>query len=650
MKQLLFLTILSLCIASFSEAQVKGRTKAGAFEAPEVLAKLSTTLEFTEPSANKILDAGETGVLKVKVSNSGEGAAEGVQVRLISTDQLRGVRFDQPPSLGTISPKGTKEASIEFLADESTTSQTVVLTIEAVSSRGVKSPPQIFTLNVSAKPRKPLLAVSLNFTEPSGNNMLDGGETGSVRISVLNSGSAEARNVSATIRFSNPLKGVRYPATVSIGNIPVNSTSVSTAQFHADQLVESQTVTITVDVADAEGNKAEPKSIVLQSLAPAIARDETPPEIEVWEPIVAEKRGIKIIGGETKFSTTTSSVTVRGVAKDQNGVAVVFINNIEARLSQTKEGFLFVGDALLVLGENDVEVRALDRFKNENKLSVRVTRRPDIVAEQNPIPSNLFKGQRWGVVIGISKYRNTEIPQLRWADRDAEEFYKILTKPIEQGGAGVPISNTRFLLNEKATSFNVREALTDFLKGAIEEDIVFVYFAGHGAPDPDRPKILYLLTNDSDLNSLAATSVRMQEIQDALQHYVAAKTVLVFADACHSRGVSGALATRNLAPADLVNEFLSDLARTRPSTFTFSASDVNQLSQEDRRWGDGHGVFTHFVLEGLRGKADMNRDRIVRLGELTQYVNDNVRRETRAQQSPISSGSFDINMPLTIVP
>jgi len=83
---------------------------------------------------------------------------------------------------------------------------------------------------------------------------------------------------------------------------------------------------------------------------------------------------------------------------------------------------------------------------------------------------------------------------------------------------------------------------------------------------------------------------------------------------------------------------------------TFSASDVNQLSQEDKRWGGGHGVFTHYLLEGLRGKADFNQDQMVRLGELTQYVSDNVRRETRSQQSPISSGNFDINLPLTIVP
>jgi len=211
-------------------------------------------------------------------------------------------------------------------------------------------------------------------------------------------------------------------------------------------------------------------------------------------------------------------------------------------------------------------------------------------------------------------------------------------------------TNVRYLANEQATSVNVREALTDFLKSAIEEDIVFIYFAGHGAPDPDRPKVLYLLTHDSQLSRLASTSIKMQEVQDALHDYCAAKTVLVFTDACHSRGVSGALATRALASPDLVNEYFSELARSRESSLSFSASDVNQLSQEDRKWGGGHGVFTYYILEGLKGAADFDKDNIVRLGELTQYVSDHVRRETRSQQSPISSGSYDGILPLTIVP
>lgn len=636
-------------VSTSATAQVKGRTKAGSFGISEPVAKLSVTAQFTEPSGNATLEPGETGTVTVTVKNEGDAESKNVSVRIATSTAGSGVNIPPSKSIGNIAPNTSATAKIDVIAGETIKNQDLLLSLEAVDANGIKSSPSSVTIPLRAA-TPALLSATLDFFEPSGNKLLDPGETGTVMVTVYNSGSTTAKGVVAKLKVSGNLTGVRYSQIAQLGEIKPKSSGIGTFNFTADETVAGQTATVTVEVSDAAGATAEAKSVVVSTKERVLARDETPPQIELWEPVVAATRGIKIIASDTKFSTQNSSVTVRGIAKDSSGVAIVTINGQEARLSVGKDGYEFVGDALLVLGENDIEVKAFDRYKNENKLSVRVTRQPEQKVEKRPLATNLFKGQRWAVVVGISQYKETEIPPLRYADRDAEQFYNILTSPIEEGGVGVPKSNIRFLLNSKATSFNVREALTDFLKSAIEEDIVFIYFAGHGAPDPDRPKILYLLTHDSDLNKLAATSFKMQEIQDALRDYVAAKTVLVFADACHSRGVSGTLATRALASPDLVNEYLSELARARASTLTFSASDVNQLSQEDRKWGGGHGVFTYYLLEGLRGKADLNNDKIVRLGELTQYVNDNVRRDTKSQQSPISSGSFDINLPLTIVP
>jgi hypothetical protein len=470
-----------------------------------------------------------------------------------------------------------------------------------------------------------------------------------VTVSITNSGGSVAKNVVVKVKSDPLASGVSFPASIPVGDIAAKATVTAQIPLQTSDGVRNQSFSLIAEATDANGMTAEPKSLSIMTKERVLAKDVTPPEIEIWEPVNTATRGIKVIPSESKFATQNSSLNVRGIAKDTSGVAVVYVNGQEARLAKEKDGFGFVGEALLILGENEIEVRALDRYKNENKLTFKVTRNPEIVAEKMSVPKELFKGQRWAVIVGISQYRSADIPQLRYADRDAQEFYNLLTTSIEEGGVGVPKANVRFLLNDQATSSNVREAITDFLKQPIEDDLVLIYFAGHGAPDPDRPKILYLLTHDSDLSRLAATSVKMQEIQDALRDYVAAKSVLVFADACHSRGVTGAMATRALASPDLVNEFLSELARARGSTMTLSASDVNQLSMEDKRWGGGHGVFTHYLLEGLRGKADFNGDKMVRLGELTQYVSDNVRRDTRSQQSPISSGNFDINLPLTIV-
>jgi len=68
---------------------------------------------------------------------------------------------------------------------------------------------------------------------------------------------------------------------------------------------------------------------------------------------------------------------------------------------------------------------------------------------------------------------------------------------------------------------------------------------------------------------------------------------------------------------------------------------ASQYSQEGERWGGGHGVFTYFLLHGLHGKADSNRDGRVTVGELTPYVSEQVRRATGSSQCPRMAGSFD---------
>ena len=77
-----------------------------------------------------------------------------------------------------------------------------------------------------------------------------------------------------------------------------------------------------------------------------------------------------------------------------------------------------------------------------------------------------------------------------------------------------------------------------------------------------------------------------------------------------------------------------------------TAANTNEFSLEDARWG-GHGVFTHFLVEGLQGKGDENGDGIVTFTELFDYVSNNVRTSTDGRQNPQRSGFGDI--PLAVV-
>jgi uncharacterized caspase-like protein len=257
-------------------------------------------------------------------------------------------------------------------------------------------------------------------------------------------------------------------------------------------------------------------------------------------------------------------------------------------------------------------------------------------------------GQRWAVVVGISRYQHggRDLANLRYADRDAKAFYEFLISPT---GANFPKTNIRFLMNEEATLANLKDALYVFLQNAIEEDLVIIYFAGHGSPEPANNENLYLLAHDTDPRRLPSTAFPMWDIETALSRYIRAERVVLIADACHSAGIGSGFATRAITvEGNPVNRYLMQLAKSGRGRAIFTASEAGEQSQESKNWGGGHGVFTYFLLEGLKGKADADKDGIVTLGEAMDYTDERVRRATRNKQHPDTSGNFDRNLPLSV--
>ena len=87
------------------------------------------------------------------------------------------------------------------------------------------------------------------------------------------------------------------------------------------------------------------------------------------------------------------------------------------------------------------------------------------------------------------------------------------------------------------------------------------------------------------------------------------------------------------------------------SVFSLTASRDRERSFESPDWGGGHGIFTYYVVRGLEGEADENRDGIVTADELAEYVRRNVREATEGKQNPTSDrSSFDPDMLLAYVP
>lgn len=239
-------------------------------------------------------------------------------------------------------------------------------------------------------------------------------------------------------------------------------------------------------------------------------------------------------------------------------------------------------------------------------------------AEESPTKRKL-----WALIVGISEYKDKRVSNLEFAHADANALYAHLTDP--RCGGYLP-SQIRRLTNADATRDAIWKGLRTFLKQPAREDFVVVFFACHGGPDPDRPDNLYVFPHDTNLDEIEATAIPMDYVKDALNaRNLLAERVVLLADACHSGGLQSRQSShRPRGAADAMNRFIQNMARSRPGMATLTAAEEGQVAWEGPEWGGGHGVFTHYLLEGLRGGAARPEDGVVTIGQLFDYVRDKV--------------------------
>ena len=364
--------------------------------------------------------------------------------------------------------------------------------------------------------------------------------------------------------------------------------------------------------------------------------------IRILEPTGADgERGIVM--------AEAGSRRVIGLVRDLSGAGVqaVRVNGQLASLTAPDEhGVRFIG---FVPGREGVVPVEVTAETADGRIEYKVFRLQltDELDEDDdgPVP------QRFAVVIGVSEYADPLVPDLNYADDDARAFHEFLASE-RSGLGGIPDENMVLLVNEDASYRNLRSALFSFLRRATENDIVYVYVAAHGVPDPNRPEDLYLLPADAEASDLPGTALRMADVNEAIGRLTTAHTV-VFTDACHSGGLGtiGFTARSGLEPNDVNALFLRGLRSTAGGLAIFTAAEARQISREGRQWGGGHGAFTHHLLEGLNGAADTDDDSIVRLGEVMEYVREHVRRDTQNAQIPAIGGfAHDRELPLAIIP
>jgi uncharacterized caspase-like protein len=262
---------------------------------------------------------------------------------------------------------------------------------------------------------------------------------------------------------------------------------------------------------------------------------------------------------------------------------------------------------------------------------------------------------KWALTIGITDYEDENIPDLNFAASDATAFHQWVTSP---DGGGVIPERARLLVGSDATLTNIKIALSSWLRAAGKDDMVTIFLAGHGSPaTPDNPEDIYFIPYDAKFDAIAATALSMDEFTEAFEKFIQAEQVVLLADACHSGAIGsgfrqetadGELIAMRFAniPAFRAESLVEDVVRSRGSEVeegesgfrmaVLSSAKANQTSQESTRWQGG--VFTQYLLEGMRSGADFNGDGTVTVEELYEFVSQSVERETNGRQQPVLSG------------
>ncbi len=243
-----------------------------------------------------------------------------------------------------------------------------------------------------------------------------------------------------------------------------------------------------------------------------------------------------------------------------------------------------------------------------------------------PAGADFSQPDAYAVVIGISQYREEVIPKVAYAVKDAEAVAKLL-----ETQAGIPKSHIRLLTEAKATGNDLR-TVGDWLRMRVKSDsTVYVYYAGHGTPDPKTGEA-YLVPWDGHLD-FSSGLYPLNALYESL-NTLPAKHVIVMLDSCFSGAAGRSVLAKGARPMGLA---LEHPLLAAGKVVVLAAATGTQISSDYDK--AGHGLFTYALLTGLHGEADQDRDGFVTLKELylyvRKYVAETAVEELNRAQTPV---------------
>ncbi len=292
------------------------------------------------------------------------------------------------------------------------------------------------------------------------------------------------------------------------------------------------------------------------------------------------------------------------------------------------------------VAQPQIDIANIQKIERTSETAIITSPIPDLEVD---VDINIPKGKlpnhnAIAIVIGNRNYKNKDVPMVDYAHNDANIMKQYLIKSM-----GFREGNIMFVLDATQADFNSIFGTKDNHKGKLfnwvkeDESDVFIYYSGHGAPNPENKKG-YFVPVDCDPSLVSLNGYLLDTFYNNLNK-IPYKSLTVIIDACFSGSSSAGMLLHDMSPVFISVE--NPLSLNQENSSVFSSATGEQVSS----WypEKQHSLFTYYFLKGLQGDADINNNGEITTGELEIYINDNVpykaRRLNNREQTPLFNGN-----------
>lgn len=524
----------------------------------------------------------------------------------------------------------------------------------------------------------PNLFAELDYNDDNGNGILEGPENSVLSLKIINKGKGNATNLFVTVKSNITDEHLIIKDGIKIPIIKPGANKTIKIPINAELGIKSGKHKMEINVSEQKHYDMDPAYLILTT------REYQKPKIvlsglEIYDSgddVVAIKEDGKLQAGEwvkmkiliqNVGNNIAQNVDASITSTDVN-IKVKNLNNKEFLFDQIKVGevkelwcnispnkrvitkddlpvYIDVGTKYnygslktklpLKLEAKPPETEILEVHANlddlQNKASFEFssnsfsTKKSKIINIRMVEPIDTIIPNSVGVIIGIENYQN--LPEAPYAVQDAKLMKEYFKKRFG-------IEEVVIFTEKEASGFFFDDIFNpDYgeLRKAVEEGStdLFVFYSGHGIPSKDG-KNVYLFPQDGKVARLKTQGYELSKFYNNLDK-LKAKSVTVFLDACFSGATrsSDQYIAQNLTGEKgiIIKPKMPKPWESNPNftVFTSSTGGQTSLAYDESKTG----LFSYFLMAGLMGKADVDKDSVLTMMELKSYVIENVTKTSK---------------------